>query len=219
MIKLMVAGICLLLSYSQGFAQQAAPAAAAPKTPAASAPVVKAKAKPMNDEAGIKNAFEEFSQAWAAADAKKLASFWVKDGSLINPFGQDAWNREDVEKLVGADTQLMKGSTQTFSDFKFRFILNFALVDCTATLAGMKNPDGTDAPSHTFHIYGALAQRDNRWYILALRPYSFVPLPGAAVVAPPAAVPAVDAASTTPGVSSIPVPSTTPSIPLPGENK
>src|ERR1035438_5781324 len=153
MIKLMVAGICLLLSYSQGFAQQAAPAAAAPKTPAASAPVVKAKAKPMNDEAGIKNAFEEFSQAWAAADAKKLASFWVKDGSLINPFGQDAWNREDVEKLVGADTQLMKGSTQTFSDFKFRFILNFALVDCTATLAGMKNPDGTDAPSHTFHIY------------------------------------------------------------------
>ena len=219
MSKLMLAGIFMaLLSYSLVFAQQAAPATAASKAPVP-APAVKAKAKPMNDEAGIKKAFDEFSQAWAAADAKKLASFWVKDGSLINPFGQDAWNREDVEKLVGADTQMMKGSSQTFSDFKFRFILNFALVDCTATLAGMKNPDGTDAPSHTFHIYGALAQRDSRWYILALRPYSFVPLPGAVVAAPPAAVSAVDATSATPGVPSIPVPSTTPAIPLPGENK
>jgi uncharacterized protein (TIGR02246 family) len=212
MTKHLIAGICLaILSFSPVIAQQGAPAPPAPKAPA-----VKAKAKPMNDEVGIKKMFAEFSQAWAAGDSKKLASFWVKDGSLINPFGQDAWNREDIEKVVAADTQLMKGSTQTFDDFKFRFILNFALVDCTATIAGMKNPDGTDAPNHNFHIYGALASRDNHWYILAIRPYSFIPLPGAPA---PAAAPAVDTASITPVAPGAQVPNTTPAIPLPPANK
>ena len=184
MIKQLVSVMCLLmLSFTPAFAQQGAPAAT-PVAKASAAPVVKAKAKPANDEAGIENRFDEFSQAWAAGDAKKLASFWVKDGSLINPFGQDAWNREDVEKVITADIEMMKGSTQTFDDFKYLFILQgFALVDCTATLGGMKNADGTDTPNKNFHIYAALALRDNQWYIRALRPYAFAPMPGAAQAA------------------------------------
>ncbi len=195
-----------LLSFVPAIAQQGAPAPA----PAA-APAVKAKTKPVNDEAGIKKMFDEFSQAWAAGDAKAMASHWVKDGSLINPFGQDAWTREDVEKIVAADTQMMKGSTQTFDDYKFRFVLpGFALVDCTATVGGMKNADGTDAPVQKFHLYSAVALRDKTWYALSIRPYAFVPMPGAAAAAP--------AADTTlpPAVST---PSATPSLPLPADNK
>ncbi len=195
---------------------------------------VKANAKSTNDEAGIKKTFTDFSQAWTAGDPKPLAAFWVKDGSLINPFGQDAWNRGDIEKLVGADVQMMKGSTQTFDDFKFRFILNFALVDCTATISGLKNADGTDAANRSFHIYAALALRDNRWYFLALRPYAFVPAPGAATAnmtsstspsttLPPAsdasvAIPPLDAVNT-PVVSAVTTavvtPVVTPELPMP----
>jgi uncharacterized protein (TIGR02246 family) len=220
MTKLVVTVLCLvLLSFIPSFAQQSAPTAT-PVAKTSAAPALKAKAKPVNDEAGIenreaeiKNRFDEFSQAWAAGDAKKMASFWVKDGSLINPFGQDAWNREDVEKILIADTQLMKGSTQTFDDFKFRFILTgFALVDCSATLAGMKNADGTDVPGKSFHIYAALALRDNQWYILALRPYAFAPMPGSTEAAASTSPASSMDATSTPAVSPAGTPSATPTV-------
>lgn len=213
MTKQLISVLCLvMLSIIPALGQQAAPAAATPVAKAAAAPAVKAKAKPVNDEAGIENRFDEFSQAWAAGDAKKMASFWVKDGSLINPFGQDAWNREDVEKVITADIGMMKGSTQTFDDFKYLFILQgFALVDCTATLGGLKNADGTDAPSKNFHIYAALALRDNQWYIRALRPYAFAPMPGATAAASSSMASSVDATST-PAVSAVATPSATPAV-------
>lgn len=214
MTKQLISVLCLMmLSFTPALAQQAAPAAVTPVAKAAKAPAVKAKAKPVNDEAGIENRFDEFSQAWAAGDAKKMASFWVKDGSLINPFGQDAWNREDVEKVITADIGMMKGSTQTFDDFKYLFILQgFALVDCTATLGGMKNADGTDAPSKNFHIYAALALRDNQWYIRALRPYVFAPMPGStAATASNSPSSSMDATST-PAASPVGTPSATPAV-------
>jgi hypothetical protein len=124
LIVLMISGMVI----TPLLAQQGAPAPSA----ASPAPGAKlSKAKPMNDEEGIKKLFEGFSQTWASGDAHSLASNWVKDGSLINPFGQEAWNREDIENILAADTQKLKGSTPAFSDYKFRFILNFALVDCS----------------------------------------------------------------------------------------
>lgn len=217
MTKQVAAGLCLvMLSFTPAIALQSTPGAAPPaaKAPVAKAPaVVKTKPKPVNDEAGIKKMFNDFSQAWAAGDAKKMASFWVKDGSLVNPFGQDAWNRDDVEKILEADTQMMKGSTQAFDDFKFRFILNFALVDCTATVSGLKNADGTDAPSRNFHIYAAAAMRDDKWYLLALRPYEFAQLPGA-IAATAAANPAAASMSATPAPAAAPAatPASTPAV-------
>jgi 2-oxoglutarate dehydrogenase E2 component (dihydrolipoamide succinyltransferase) len=201
------------------FADDAAPAAAAPAAaapavaaPAAAAPKIK-KVKPVGDEAGIKKAFSEVSDAWAAGDAAAVAAHFLKDGSFINPFGQDAWDRDAIEKIAASDLQMMKGSTQTFSDFKFRFILpGFALVDLTATLSGLKNADGSGAPDTQFHIYAAVAQRGAKWFAVALRPYAFVKMdntaPAAAPAAPAAAAPAAPAPA-----AAVPAPAAPPALP------
>ena len=195
MLKKFFAGLGMLLLFvAPVLADTAAPATGpAPAADEAAAPVAKkVKAVKGNDEAGIKKAFSEISDAWAAGDAHAMASHWLPDGSLINPFGKDAWSRAEVEQVAGADIQMMKGSTQTFDDFKIRFVLGgFALVDTTGTVSGMKNPDGTAAPDHQFHIYAAVVQRGTKWFAVSVRPYAFVPMPGAApaaadVAAPPA---------------------------------
>jgi len=195
MIKKFAVCSALLMLLSVPVMAQDQPAAAAPAVTAPApqaAPVMKKKAKTSgSDEAGIKKLFESLTQAWAAGDAKALASNWVKDGSLINPFGQAAWNREDVEQVAGADILAMKGSTQTFDEYKVRVILpgGFALVDATATIGGMKGPDGTDAPTIQFHIYSAVAKRGDKWYFISLRPYAYTKLPTAADAMAAAAVP------------------------------
>lgn len=186
--------------------QAAAAPAADVSAPAVAAPKAK-KAKPAGDEAGIKKTFKEVSDAWAAGDAKAIASHFLKEGSVINPFGQEGWGREEIEKVVAADLEMMKGSTQTFDDFKFHFVLpGFALVDATGTISGLKNADGTAAPDMNVHIYAAMAQRGKTWFALALRPYVFAKT-GAAAAAAPAAPPA--AASSAPPMS----PAATASVP------
>lgn len=172
-------------------ADQAAGAAMTPKKMKGAKPASGDAAK----EAEIKKVFEDISADWAAGDAHKMASHWLLDGSLINPFGQDAWSRADVEKVAGADLDAMKGSTQTFSDFKFTWILGgCALVDCTGTVSGLKAPDGSAVPDKAFHVVAVVVQRGNKWEARAVRPYAFAPAPGSA--APAAAAPAAAAPAT-----------------------
>jgi uncharacterized protein (TIGR02246 family) len=175
-------------------ADQAVPAdQAAPGAPAKKMKAAKSMEDNSAKEAAIKKAFDDLSAAWAAGDAHAVASHWLADGSLINPFGQDAWSRAEVEKVAGADIESMKGSTQTFDDYKFTWILGgCALVDCTGTISGMKNADGTDAPNKQFHIVGVMVQRGDKWLARAIRPYAFVPAPGSTAAAPAAAAPAAD---------------------------
>jgi uncharacterized protein (TIGR02246 family) len=182
----------------------------------APAKVVK-KAKPAkNDEAGIKKAWKEVSEAWSKGDAKGVASHFASDGSLITPFGKSGMGRAEIEKVVAEDLSIMNGSTQEFSDFKFRFILpGFALVDLTGTVSGMKAPDGTALPDKQFHIYAALALRGDKWVALAVRPYAFLAMPGAAAAAPavaPAA--AAPAAAITPAAKAGEVPAAPDTMPV-----
>lgn len=215
-MKKFLAAVLLVLLVSPVFADNAAPAVApadnaAPAdavAPAADGPKAK-KAKPAGDEAGIKKTFKEFSEAWAAGDAKAIASHFTKEASLINPFGQEAWNRDEIEKVVAGDLDMMKGSTHSVDNFKFHFVLSgFALVDASGTLSGLKNADGSAAADKQVHIYAAMALRGSKWYFLALRPYIFAG--GAAMAAPAAAAPAAApaaAAPPAPGVD-VPVPAT-----------
>ncbi len=197
MIKKLLAGLSLLtLFVAPVFAQdQGAPAA--PAAPAVDAPAPtakKAKTKKGGDEEGIKKAFDSFSEAWASADAAKIASFWVPEGSFINPMGVEAHNRKEIEQVVGADLQMMKGTAQNFSDYTIEFVLpNLALVDVTTTLTGMKNADGTDAEPGKFHIYAVVVNRGKAWQARALRVMAFMKPPSEA----PAAASAMDSATPT----------------------
>ncbi len=181
------------------------PIKASRKRVVASGPVAK------GDIAGIQKLFLEFSEAWATGDAKRVASHWVLDGTYLNIFGQPAGNREEIEQLLITDLQLLKGSVQTFNDFKYRFVLGgFALVDAAGDISGMKNGDGSDVPDNPIHIYAALANRGGKWYFLSMRPYAFAKSPSAASAAPAASAqqpPAAPADSATlPAGSPPPLP-------------
>jgi uncharacterized protein (TIGR02246 family) len=187
MIKKLLAGLSMVMVLAAPvFAADKAAPAAAPKAPAVkkAAPA----AKP-GDVAGIKKVFKEISDAWNAGDAKAMASHWLLDGTLITPFGVSASTRADIEKAIASDLEMMKGSTQEFSDFKIEFVMGgFALVDVTGTISGAKNPDGTVAPDSQVHVYAALVLRGTKWLARAVRPYAFMKMPGAPVAA--AAAPA-----------------------------
>ncbi len=182
---------------------------------AASSPTAK------GDVAGIQKLFNAFSEAWASGDAKKVASHWVIDGTYLNLFGQPAGDREEIEQLLATDLQLLKGSTLSFTDFKYRFVLGgFALVDASGDIAGMKNADGSDVPDNPIHVYSALANRGGKWYFLSLRPYAFARAPASASA--PQAAPAASAppASSTAPAAAPPLPAssasgTTPAASLP----
>jgi ketosteroid isomerase-like protein len=208
-MKNFFAALMLVLLVSPVFADDAAPAAAAP---VAAAPAPKAKKAGMGDEAGIKKTFSEISDAWAAGDAAAIVSHFTKEASIINPFGQDAWNRDDAQKVIAADLDMMKGSTQTFDDFKFHSVLpgGFALVDATGTVSGLKNTDGSAAPDTQFHIYAAMANRGGKWFVLALRPYAFVKTGNAAAVAPAAVAPAAAAPAAAAPAAAAPAPAAAP---------
>jgi pyruvate dehydrogenase E2 component (dihydrolipoamide acetyltransferase) len=210
----------LVLLVSPVFADEAAPAAAAPAADApaaAPAPAPKAKKSVMSDEAGIKKTFSELSDAWAAGDAAAAASHFTKEASLINPFGQEAWNRDDAQKVMAADLDMMKGSTQTFDNFKFHSVLpgGFALVDATGTVSGLKNADGSAAADMQFHIYAAMANRGGKWCVLALRPYAFVKTGNApaAAAAPATAAPPADATAPAPAAPAAPPDASVPPAP------
>jgi hypothetical protein len=57
---------------------------------------------------------------------------------------------------------------------------NFALVDCDGTIAGVKGPDGQDAPDVKLHVYAVVVKRAKEWQIFAARPAIYAPLPGSA---------------------------------------
>jgi len=195
-------------------AQDEAPAA--PEAPVApAAPVkkaMKAPKKSTNDETGIKKAFAGVSAAWASGDAKKMIKFFTYDSSLINPMGQEGWGKEEVAKIIAADLEVFKGTTQKFDNFKFVWIMpTIALVDCDAVISGMKTPDGMDAGDQKMHVYGEIVNRGKDWQARSIRVTSFMKPPSAApaVAVPEPAVPA-PAASTAP-----PAPSTADSVPVP----
>lgn len=164
----------------------------APADTTAAAPVKamkKAKApKASGDEAGIKKTFAEVSDAWNAGDAKGVASHFTTDSSLINPMGVEGKGRDGVLKVVEAEFEgPMKGTQQTFDDFSVRFypMPNIALVDCTATVTGMKKPDGTDADPAKFHLFAIVVNRTGKkWEALLVRPYAFLQPPSDASAAP-----------------------------------
>ncbi len=209
MLLLFVAPV--LAQDTQAASDNAADAsAAAPVDQAVAKPAKKAKAKKSGgDEKGIKKTFTQVSEAWASGDAKALASHFTPDSSLINPMGMEGNGRAEVEKVIEAEMAgPMKGTQQTFDDFNFTWVMpNFALVDCTGTVTGMKNADGTDAEPLKVHVYGVIVNRGHGWQARAIRAYAFLKPPAA--VSDASAAPAVDsaAAASTPSADDPAAPS------------
>ena len=186
MLKKFLAGfgmLSLLVGPVMAAADATGPAPAAAEAAPAAAPVkVVAKKAPVgHDETGIQKTFAKVSDAWSAGSAAGVASFFTEDGSLINPMGMEGKSPAGVKKVIEAELAgPMKGTQQTFDDFSFTWVMNnFALVDCTATVSGMKKADGMDAEPMKVHVYGAIVNRGKGWKARSIRAFAYLQPPAA----------------------------------------
>jgi uncharacterized protein (TIGR02246 family) len=208
MMKKIFAVVLTLSFASMAFAQtdSSAPGVAAAPAPVVSVPMKKKKMTSAGDEQGIKKAFTGFANAWNAGDVNTAASYFTSDSSLINPMGQQAEGLDQVTQLLTSDLSgPMKGSQQSFDSFSFTFVMpNLALVDCTATVTGVTNPDGSAAQPMTVHVYSVEVNRGKGWKARALRAFTFLQPPSVETSATPVGTPS---GKSNPTGASAPTPS------------
>ena len=126
----------------------------------------------------IQSVFDRFIAAWNRNDARGCADEFAADGSLINPFGQEACGSEAIAGLYAEYfATMLKGTTTTFTRSNIREIGSLALIDGTQTVDNLRAPDGSAAPALVIHLV-TLAQRSgDRWQFLDARPYAFMTIP------------------------------------------
>lgn len=143
-----------------------------------------ARADQKDEDAVIRKRHDEWVAAWDKHDPKIMASFWLENGDLIDPFGKHAQGREAVEKLFEGEhtgTGIMVGTTYAGTVDNIRYIgKNACVVDVTAEVSGMKGPDGAVAPPFKHHVTWVAEKKDGKWMALATRPCVAVPPPAPA---------------------------------------
>jgi uncharacterized protein (TIGR02246 family) len=132
----------------------------------------------VGDETGVKDLFSRVSQAWASGDGDKLAAlFTYEDSSYLNPQGLEFYGRKELAKYFSDELSgPLSGTQQTFSNINIRFypLASIALVDCTATLSGQKNADGSTSDLIKTHVFGMAVNRTGKnWQVLLMRVFAF----------------------------------------------
>jgi uncharacterized protein (TIGR02246 family) len=122
----------------------------------------------------IASAFDRVSAAWKTGDGAAVASLFVEDGSLINPFGERADGRAAIAAMYSeyfggmlrdTSTSVDLGSVRSVED-------DHAFADGEQTIYG---PDG--AVVLVVHIAALLRREGGGWRIVDSRPYAFATPP------------------------------------------
>lgn len=118
----------------------------------------------------IKSTLDRFSAAWKANDGGAVASFFVEDGSLINPFGQRADGRTAVAAMYSEYFGgMLRGTSTTINLASVRAVeKDHAFADGEQTINA---PDGNVVL--VVHIAALLRRDGDGWRFVDARPYAF----------------------------------------------
>ena len=132
------------------------------------------------DDQAIHKRHDEWAAAWNKHDPKLMASFWLPDGDLINPFGRHARGTAEIEKLFTEEQAgPMAGTTYAGQIESIRYIgRNVAIVDVSGEITGMKGPDGAAAPPFKHHVTWIAEKKDGKWFAHGARAFALLPPPG-----------------------------------------
>jgi uncharacterized protein (TIGR02246 family) len=137
-------------------------------------PAVRADQK--EEDAAIHKRFDEWVAAWNKHDPKLIASFWVADGDLINPWGRHATGSAEIEKLFADEhtgTGSAAGTTYTGTIENIRFIgKHVAIVDVAGEVHRPKGADGVEPPAFKHHVTWVTEKRDGKWMAVATRAFA-----------------------------------------------
>lgn len=146
---------------------------------AISAPALAANS---GDKAAIERVSNEFIAAWNAHDPKKMAAVWAEDGDLINPMGQSAHGRADIEKFFEKEqSTAMKGTTYKLESMSVRELgPNVASADWESVVTGMVDPSGKEMPPFKHHVFVVYVKKGGHWHTASVRAFGYqTPPPGA----------------------------------------
>ena len=122
----------------------------------------------------IKSTFERFSVAWKTNDSAAVASFFVEDGALINPFGQRADGRTALSTMYSEYFGgMLRGSSTSIQLARVRDVENnHAFVDGEQTIYAT---DGSVVL--VVHVAALLRREGDSWRFVDSRPYTFAAVP------------------------------------------
>lgn len=137
-----------------------------------------ARADQKEDEA-IHKRHDEWAAAWNKHDPKLMASFWLADGDLINPFGRHAKGPAEIEKLFTEEQSgPMASSTYAGQIESIRYMgKNIAIVDVAGEITGMKGTDGNVIPPFKHHVTWIAEKKDGKWLAAGARAFVALPAP------------------------------------------
>ena len=140
-----------------------------------------ARADQKEEDAAIHKRHDEWCAAWNKHDPKLMASFFLPNGDLINPFGRHARGTAEIEKLF-TDEQAgpMAGTTYSGTIETIRYLdKNIAIVDVAAEITGMKGPDDSAAPPFKHHVTWIAEKKGGKWLAHGARAFVTITPPGA----------------------------------------
>lgn len=111
---------------------------------------------------------DHLADAWQTNAGAAVASFFVEDGSLVNPFGERADGREAVAEMYTKYFEgLLRGTTTTFGTPVVRSMGGeYAFVDVVQTILG---PD--DQVALVVNLSAVLRRNGDQWRFVDARPY------------------------------------------------
>ena len=138
-----------------------------------------ARADQKEEDAAIHKRHDEWCAAWNKHDPKLMASVFLPNGDLINPFGRHARGTAEIEKLF-TDEQAgpMAGTTYSGTIESIRYLgRNIAIVDVAGEITGMKGPDGAAGPPFKHHVTWIAEKKAGKWMAHGARAFVTVPAP------------------------------------------
>ncbi|MFT4570681.1 MAG: hypothetical protein ACI8TX_001495 [Hyphomicrobiaceae bacterium] len=125
----------------------------------------------VENEKQIRALYEDFETGWNTHNADQMADMWALDGDHLEPDGRSAQGREEVRMLFTKQhASFFKDTILDLSIDSVWFVSgNVALIDGTYSVAGIKDPAGTQLPTREGHLTSVLLFEKDRWWIAASR--------------------------------------------------
>jgi len=123
--------------------------------------------------------FGEFFGAWNKHDVKEMVTYWADDATFINPTGQTAKGKAEIEKLFAEEQSgAFKTSTAKLWGITPRSITpDIAWYDAEMTIDNITSPETSTPQKMKLHLVGLMQKKAGKWYISAARPYAYMASP------------------------------------------
>jgi uncharacterized protein (TIGR02246 family) len=129
------------------------------------------------EEAPIRMGYAAFATAWSKDDAHAMSLAWAEDGDHVDPDGQVAKGRKEIEKLLAEQhATVFKGTHLAMRSNPIFYIKHdMALVDGTYEVTGAHDKDGKALPPLKGLFTDIWENNSGRWEIIASR--TMIPSP------------------------------------------